>query len=301
MAGFDPISLAVGGIGSIVGGILSYNAQEDATRAQAKSAADALAFQREGLGFQRDQWNTTQQNQAPWLAAGRGALDPMAKLAAGAGNINPASDAGYKPVSTLANPGQFQFNTSGPNADPSYQWRLGQGLNAVNSSAAARGGFFSGNTGQALMNYGQGAASQEYGNQFNRYEQGLQDYMKQEGFNADQYNQAYTRQMGMEQNQFNQYGQIAGMGQTANSQLQQAGQNYANAGQQYGVNAGNIALNQGQNQAQGYLNQAGNVTGTLQNLYNQFGSAYAAYNNPNNQNPAGGTPTNYNISGGQWT
>lgn len=57
--------------------------------------------------------------------------------------------------------------------DPSYQFRLSQGQQALENSAAARGGLLSGNTGRALQDYGQGAASQEYGNIWDR---AMQDY-----------------------------------------------------------------------------------------------------------------------------
>jgi hypothetical protein len=49
-----------------------------------------------------------------------------------------------------------------------YKWRLGQGMSALDNSAAARGALFSGGHQKDLMNYGQGLASQEYDNQWNR-------------------------------------------------------------------------------------------------------------------------------------
>ena len=65
---------------------------------------------------------------------------------------------------------------SDPNAvssDPSYQWRFGQGQEAVENSAAARGGALSGNALRAITDYGQDAASQEYGAEFARRMQEL--------------------------------------------------------------------------------------------------------------------------------
>lgn len=52
--------------------------------------------------------------------------------------------------------------------DPGYQFRLDQGTKALERSAAASGGLFSGKTGKALTEYSQGVASQEYGNAYNR-------------------------------------------------------------------------------------------------------------------------------------
>lgn len=48
--------------------------------------------------------------------------------------------------------------------DPGYQFRLQQGEQAINRSAAARGGRLGGDTLKALNDYAQGQASQEYGN-----------------------------------------------------------------------------------------------------------------------------------------
>lgn len=71
---------------------------------------------------------------------------------------------------------RFQDWEKDPNAitsDPSYQWRLNQGLESVENSAAARGGALSGNALRAITDYGQGAASQEYNNEFQRWLQRL--------------------------------------------------------------------------------------------------------------------------------
>ncbi len=65
-------------------------------------------------------------------------------------------------------------NPSSIESDPSYQFRLGQGNQAINRSAAAKGMLGSGNVLAELAKYGQGMASQEYGNQFNR----LSDLLK---------------------------------------------------------------------------------------------------------------------------
>jgi hypothetical protein len=53
-------------------------------------------------------------------------------------------------------------------ATPGYQFRVNQGRSAVDASAAARGGLNSGRTLQDLTAFGQGIASQEYGNYMNR-------------------------------------------------------------------------------------------------------------------------------------
>ena len=87
---------------------------------------------------------------------------------------------------------QNQLNNllSNPNAiqqSPAYQFALDQGNQAINRSAAAKGTLNSGNVLAELAKYGQGMASQEYGNQFNRLQglmQGAQNFGLQSGYFA---------------------------------------------------------------------------------------------------------------------
>lgn len=53
-------------------------------------------------------------------------------------------------------------------SSPSYQFRLDQGSRALQRSAAANGNLFSGQTGQALQDYGQNIASTEFENDYRR-------------------------------------------------------------------------------------------------------------------------------------
>ena len=89
-------------------------------------------------------------------------------------------------------------------SDPSYQFRLQQGQDAIQSSAAAQGGLLSGATLKALQNYGQESASQEYSNAYNR-------------FNADQ------------TNRYNRLSNLVGIGQNAAAQVGNAGAQTAQA------------------------------------------------------------------------
>lgn len=177
IAGLTPTMLAIlasGGIGALTS-YLAANAQSDA-------AADATAEQKR-------QFDAVRQDMQPWRNAGAGALTQLTNWDA----QNPA----------------FKFETTGPNADPSYNFRFNEGMKALQNSAAARGGLLSGNTLKGITNYGQEAASQEYQNAFNRY-------------------QTTTG------NKLNRLQSLAGVGQSATQQVHQAGQNYANA---YGQNA----------------------------------------------------------------
>ena len=57
---------------------------------------------------------------------------------------------------------------------PGYQFRLSQGIKALQQSAAAKGGLFTGGTGKALTDYGINMANQSYGDDFNRALQGYE-------------------------------------------------------------------------------------------------------------------------------
>ena len=70
--------------------------------------------------------------------------------------------------------------------DPSYQFRFNEGQKALQRSAAARGTLLSGGFAKALQNYGQQAASQEYGN---AYDRAMQGYLANRDTNAQNYGQ----------------------------------------------------------------------------------------------------------------
>lgn len=121
--------------------------------------------------------------------------------------------------------------------DPGYAFRQAEGQKAIERSAAARGGLLSGAAMKGIERFGQGLASEEYQNAFNRFQSN-------------------------QNNQFNRFASLAGVGQTANNALQTAGSNYANAIGQIGMNnaanQGNSLMAQGNARASGYLG-AGNA------------------------------------------
>ena len=123
--------------------------------------------------------------------------------------------------------------------DPSYQFRFGEGRRAIENRGAAMGKRFSGNMLKALTDYGQDYASQEYGN-------------------------AYNRLAG-----------IAGIAQSMNQQMGQAGQNYANA-----VGAAQGAIGDANANA---AMAAGNANANMWNTLGQAGSNI--FSNMNFSNP----------------
>jgi hypothetical protein len=71
--------------------------------------------------------------------------------------------------------GQFQFQNQAQRdafnrfmTSPDYQFRMNEGVRAMDSSAAQRGLLLSGNQLRSLQEFGQGMASGEYGNYYNR-------------------------------------------------------------------------------------------------------------------------------------
>jgi hypothetical protein len=136
-----PWSFIIPAAASLIGGAMQGNAASSAARTSADATNQATQLQ-------RDMFNQQQQNQAPYLEAGRNALNQLAPLAAN-----------YQTF------GMDQFTQ-----DPGYAFRLQQGQKALDASAAARGGLISGNALRAAQGYGQEMGSQEYQNAFNRYQ-----------------------------------------------------------------------------------------------------------------------------------
>lgn len=142
--------------------------------------------------------------------------------------------------------------------DPGYEFRLNEGLGAVQGSAAARGSMLSGATLKALNDYGSNYASSEYGKAYDR-------------FNNDN------------TQRFNRLATIAGIGQTANNNVGAASQNYTNL---YGSN-----LASGANASAGGAVGVGNaVNSGLSNLRSLY---YMNNLNSGTGPTVGGNPAGY--------
>lgn len=186
------MSFIVGGViiggaalaGGIGGAIISSNAAKNAADKQAGAAKYAA-------DLQNQQFEETRGDQAPWRLAGTTALGQME---------NPSF--------------QHDFSATDFQTDPGYQFRLEQGQQAIERSAAASGSLSTGSTLKALTQYNQDFASNEYQNAYNRFTQ----------------NQT---------NRFNRLASLAGLGQTANGQVAQAGEHAADAVGGYMAGAAN--------------------------------------------------------------
>lgn len=124
--------------------------------------------------------------------------------------------------------------------DPGYQFRLQQGQETLENSAAARGNLLSGSTLKDLTGYAQGMASQESANAYNRQ------------FNA--FNNTQNQLANLMQQGFGASSQIVGSGQATTNNL------------------ANLAMAQGQNTANLWNTRAQAIGGVL----DQFGQAIGA-------------------------
>lgn len=140
--------------GSILSGLFGSSAARSAARTQA-------AATREGIASQERMFNRGLELQEPFRQGGLEAQNMLMQELRNPQQYR--ASAGLSPAELAGE--QFNFE-----ADPGYGFRLSEGLKALERSAAARGGLLSGGTGKALQRYGQGLASQEYQNAFQRFQ-----------------------------------------------------------------------------------------------------------------------------------
>jgi hypothetical protein len=144
-AGITATTAVIGG--AILGGAyLSSQASKSAAQTQADAANNAIGANSASLEQQV-------QMTEPWRTAGTTAVNQLSAMTQPGGAAT--KEFSYQP-----------FNYS---ADPGYAFRMKEGMNAMNATAAARGGLISGNALKAGQVYGQELGSQEYQNSFNRY------------------------------------------------------------------------------------------------------------------------------------
>jgi hypothetical protein len=131
--------------GAVVGGYMTSQASKSAANTQAGAADRATAAQQEALDRQLEL-------QQPFTTAGTTAVNQLSAMTQPGGAATK----------------DFTFGPNDYKADPGYAFRLKEGMNAMNATAAARGGLISGNALRAGQIYGQEMGSQEYSNAFNR-------------------------------------------------------------------------------------------------------------------------------------
>ena len=217
VTGGDLLSAGAG----LLGGVLGGNASKKAAGVQAAASDRATELQRE-------QWLKNLELQKPFYEAGVAGENRLIDL------LGLSKNTGATGYGSLMK----DFGMSDFQADPGYAFRIGEGMKALDRTAAARGGLLSGATLRGATRYGQEMGSQEYQNAFNRY----------------QTNRA---------NKLNPLQSLAGQGQTTANTIGTAGQNYANsAGQGY--------MNAADARASGYVGSANAWSNALGNIANNY-------------------------------
>jgi hypothetical protein len=194
-------SAASTALGAALGGGLDEATGGGATGAAREAAQIANASSDRALALQQRMYEEGVARLQPRLTAGNNAL---AQMQSGA----------------FAQPAAFRFGAGDYQADPGYAFRLAEGEKALKRRQSVGGNLFSSQALRNAQEYGQGMASQEFGNAYQR---------AVNAYNADvaRSNTGYNRLAG-----------LADVGQTANTQIGSSGQNYA-------TNAGNLMMNQG--------------------------------------------------------
>lgn len=163
--------------GSLFGGLFGASQSGKASQQYLNALKQAQAWMQgqEQLGLQ---------NYSPYLQGGAQASGMLSQLLGtpGQGLLTPWTQ-------------QFQAPTAEQAAQtPGYKFQLQQGEDALQNSAAARGGLLSGGTLAGLNNYAQGVASTNYQNTFNnaltQYQQAYQSFLNNQ-------NNTYQRLMGL--------------------------------------------------------------------------------------------------------
>ncbi|AOF85742.1 hypothetical protein BSY239_681 [Hydrogenophaga sp. RAC07] len=216
--------------GPVIGGLIGADAAGDASDAQSQSAARTDATNRYVFDKQVEL-------QEPFRQTGLQANNRLLQL------LGMASG-GDENGSLMRD-----FSMNDFEADPGYQFRMDEGTRAVEGGAAARGNLLSGAAQKALVKYGQGVASEEYGNAFNRF-------------------------TGQQTNKFNRLKSMIDTGTGASTQIGNAAQTFGNATAQTNAAVGNAQAAGAIGQANAWSNSVGQVSNNLMQLIQKPGSSY---------------------------
>jgi len=198
--------------GSVISGYMCAKSAKQDAETQAAATSEDIAQQRAMFDIKNVQ-------QLPYRELGYSALSDIA---------------GMKPYLTRQF-GQADFEAG---IDPSYNFRFQQGNVAATNAANQSGGLVGGNALQGLVNYGQGAASTEFGKVFDRFQ---------------------SQRTGI----YNTLASIAGIGQKAQGQVSDLAQNTAG-------NIGQATIGIGNALAGGQVGAANAYSGATQGVSNAF-------------------------------
>jgi hypothetical protein len=254
MAGF--VAAAV--VGSAAIGYLGSQKASQAQQSAASQASDVAAqTASEQVALQREIFEKQTELQKPFREAGLAGQNRLMELlgistkptALGADATQEQKDqyakqlADYNALVGAKDYGKYataEFGMDKFKADPSYAFRMSEGMKALERSAAARGGLMSGATLKGIQRYGQDLASTEFTNAFNRYQAERTGTLN-----------PYQALAGTAQSGANVLGQQAG----------QMGSNISNALGAYGSSVQGNIIGSGNAQASGYMGGANAIAG----------------------------------------
>lgn len=222
--GVDPISIGIMAAGAIGSSLIGSKAAKKASNAQVESTQ--LAQQ-----TLKDIFDKQTELQEPFRQGGLSAQNRLLDM------LGLSANTGAPGFGEL----NRDFSIADFEADPGYNFRLSEGMKALNNSMAARGLGISGANIKGAQRYGQDLASQEYQNAFNRY----------------QVNRA---------NKLNPLQSLMGSGQSAANTI-------TNAAGNYGAGAADLYTQAGNARASGYVGSANAWNNGLSGLMNNYFSS----------------------------
>lgn len=194
---------------AVVGGAASYLAAGEQAGAAKAASNQSLQATRETNALTKEMYEQGREDLEPWMIAGENAIKKL------------ETQPDFRFTSK-----DFKFM-----ADPGFEFRLNEGINALDRSAASRGRILSGAQDKAITSYGQDMASQEYQNAYNRWqsEEANRFNREQSVYNTNENHDRY----------------LAGQGQAAAAGQAAAGNDMANTTANTtmaGITASNNAL-----------------------------------------------------------
>lgn len=261
------VAAGIGAAGSILGSALSGRASSRAASQAARTEKQIAAADR------TQQWKMYQQGRRDnEQFYQRGRKDLFGGFNTAQRVIDPYDNHGPGAANKLADLAGVTGNGSAVRAlaaDPGYQFRLNQGISAADRGAAARGMLQSGAQAKALNDYGQGMASNELTNAYNRVN-GVLGMAQQASTNrANLYSSQGTALGNLSQ------GQASGM----QALTQNTGNQISNTYQGSAARQGQAILAGGQGRASAYQGAVSGINSGINNAMFAYGMQQGWFGN----------------------
>jgi hypothetical protein len=225
----NPVASAIGG-----SALLNFFGSQNQAGAATNAANQQYAATQDAAAQQRAMFDILNKQQEPYRQAGYGALSKIS---------------GMLPDFTKMPAAYRDFTAADlqTNLAPNYQFMLGQGLGATRQGLNVGGG--GSNVERGGIKFAEDYAS-------NAYQNALQNYMAQK-------TQAFNQEQTGTGNVFNRLASIAGIGQTAQGQVQNLGQSTA-------ANIGQLGIGGASAIGAGQIGSANAMAGGLQGIGNSL-------------------------------